>query len=37
MLLNCFDLISHFLSEMEMKRVSRHVLEGFPNKELLHP
>lgn len=31
MLLNCFDLISHFLSKMKW-RVSRHMLEGFPTR-----
>lgn len=37
MLLNCFELISHFLSEIEMKRVSRHVLEGFPARSSFIP
>lgn len=36
MLLNCFDLISHFLSKMEMESKHTHA-RGVPYEGILHP
>lgn len=36
MLLNCFDLISHFLSKMKMESKQTHA-RGLPYEGILHP